>query len=771
MHIFKDRPLCLIISLLTAFMAASPFVPAAAKLVIASAAAGVSVFIMLCLKRDDKLRFKIGTIAVALILLFCTILRSYFFYDRKMSDAYRIEGIYADAEMKVENVLYSDNYTTILSCRMISICEEKLDLNVYLECDYQLDFEPHDTISLKVTVYNINTLKDSDTMSSASILSGGYHVYCVSSEDSAILVKQGSGVRATLEKLNLKLSSKLISLLGEKSGSLASAIALGNDSRVPDDVMRDFRRSGLAHILALSGSHIVLIIGSVEYILRKLFLAGKRVRYPIMLLSLPFYIILVTSPIPVVRAGIMYGVFCVVQLINKKSDSMTNLFMSLFIMVLARPNTVFSMSLWMSFVATLALIVFLPSVNKLIEPAKYESKRNKKIALVASIAVASSAVTTLIGFLSNIVFMPAFGTFSTVAVFTNVIFGPLLTIFLVLSMLIILLIPLPPLQRLLIPPTAKLGELILRGINSSASYKYSVISLKAGFADEACLIFFAIMVVFIVAKVNRKWLAWIPTALFALTICLNSCLIAIGDTNVHISGMVRNQSEALVVSVGDDFSLIDISNGRYTNLSAAASLAKEKGACEFESLVLTHYHRYHASAVRRLLQKEIVRSVLLPTPVNDYDLEIQQRLMLMLDLLGIPYHVYDTENTYQITGSVCLKAFPLERLKRSTHALIAFEICFEDDTLTYVGSSVNDGNIGENVLENAEDSEVVIFGIHGPIQKAMVKFRSQKVAKICINHANLRKNHAFYDTKKCVFPDENGVLELEMDGKNASEFN
>lgn len=766
MQIFKDRPLCFIISLLTAFMAVSPFVPAATKLIIASAAAGVSVLIILCQKRDDKLRFKIGTIVVALLLLFFTILRSYFFYDRKMRDANRIEGISSTAEMKVEEVLYSDNYTTTLSCRSISICGEEIDLNVYLECDYQLDFEPSDVISLNVTVYNINDLKESDTMSDISILSGGYHVYCISTEDSATLVKRGSGVRAFLERLNSKLSSKLISLLGEKSGSLASAIALGNDSRVPDDVMRDFRRSGLSHILALSGSHIVLIIGSVEYILRKFFLAGKRVRYPIMLLSLPFYIILVMSPIPVVRAGIMYGVFCLVQLINRKSDSLTNLFLSLFVMIIVRPNTVFNMSLWMSFVATLALIAFLPVINKQINSVKSESKRRKKILLIASVAVTSSALTTLVGFLSNVVFMPAFGTFSTVSIFTNVIFGPLLTLFLVLAMFIILLIPLPLLQRILILPTAKLGEIILRGISSSASYKYSVVSLKAGFADEACIIFFVIMAIFLIVKVRRKWLAWIPVTAFACAICLNSCLIAIGDGNAHIYGTVRSQSETIVASVGDDFSLIDISNGRYTNLSAATKLAKENGACEFESLVLTHYHRYHVSSVRRFLQKEIVRSVLIPTSVNDYDLEIQQKLIIMLNSLGVPYSIYDNKNTYQITGNVCLKAYPIERLKRSTHALIAFEIGFEDERLTYVGSSVNDGNIGENVLKNAANSSMVIFGIHGPVQKTMVNFVPQKVAIICINHANLRKNHAFYDTKKCVFPDENGVFKLELCGKN-----
>lgn len=769
MQIFKNRPLCLIISLLTVFMAVSTFMSAATKLFTVLAAAGIFLFLLYRIKRDDTFGFRAGTLIIALILLACTAMRSYFYYDLKKYDIQRAVGVTSEAEIKITDITYSDNYITVLSGKMQKFSGEKMNLNVYLECEYMLDYESGDTVRFRVTAMPADTMLDDGYMTRLSLLSGGYDLYCTSYDDTARLVEKGHGIKYSLEQLNSKICAKFISLLGEESGALSSALALGNSKRVGDDVLRDFSRSGLSHILALSGSHIVLVIGAVEAVLRKFAKMGKKIRYPIMLLSLPLYIILVMSPIPVIRAGLMYGMFCLLQLVNKKSDSMTNLFISAFVMIMAEPSCVFSISLWMSFVATLALIVFLPSLNKMIYNVK--SKNKGKLPLLFVISVTSSAVVALIGWLSNIVFMPVFGTLSTVSVFTNVIFGPMLTLYLVLSMALVMLMPIPFLARLLAIPVAKFGELILFCINRSATYKYSVISLKWGFAETVCIAFFVFAVVFLIVKVKRKSIILIPVAMLSLLLLANTSILSAGDGNVHVTNIKHSQNEAFTVSYGDSFSVIDVSNGRLSSLTGAAKEAKANGACEFESLVLTHYHRYHVSTVRRFLQRETVRNVLIPTAVNDYDREIQGKLAAMLDSLGVPYCVYDTKAIYQIADNVYLKAFPIERIKRSTHALISFSIFFEEDVFTYVGASVNDGRICDSVKTTVFLSEKVILGRHGPIQKTSPSYSFADGADVYINDELIREKYYSSENSVNATADIDGIIKFYMDGKKEVDKN
>lgn len=760
MQIFRKRPLCLMLSLLIAFMAAAPFMSAATKSVSVLAAAGIFIFSACFIKRDSRFGYKLGVITVALILAFATAARAYVRYDLRKYEADRIIGMSAKAEIEIDDIVYSDNYMTLLSGRMKSFGGEKTNLKVYLECEYMTDYDPGDVPVIEVTVYSPSEALEDGYTTRMDLLSAGYDVYCFSDKDIGELSSYGNGIVYYLEKLNSSISSKLISLLGEKSGSLAAALALGNDSRVDYSIERDFMRSGLSHILALSGSHIVLIIGTLEILLRKLAGAKKKIRYPILLISLPIYIIFVTSPIPVVRAGLMYAVFCVLEMLNKKSDSMTNLFVSAFVMIFFCPELVFSMSLWMSFTATLALVVFSPYINKMISDVKSKNKGKVFVALIMS--VTSAAMIAFIGFLSNIVFMPVFGTFSTASVITNVVFGPLLTLYLILVMILILLLPAAEIAKLLAIPIKAFGDLILFGINRASAYKYSVISLEAGAAKTVCIVFFIIAAIYLVAKVKKKSIILWPTAALFVFLIINSVCFSIGNGNVHVVNIKESLNESMVVSYADNFSIIDISNGRLGNLNDAAREAKKLGACEFDSVVLTHYHRYHISAIRRFLQRETVGCVLLPVPDNDYDTEIYEKIVDTLNNLDTPYVIYANDIPSEIVDNVYIKAFPIERIKRSTHAVISFSVFSGEEVLTYVGASLNEGSCFDKIKERVSVSDTVILGRHGPIPKTQTSYLFSFSARVYVNDELVESLVSPEPKRISVIADKDGYIEFDM---------
>ena len=77
--------------------------------------------------------------------------------------------------------------------------------------------------------------------------------------------------RTRLSAIADKISGVLVSLLGEEKGVLALGFFTGERSDLPAYIVRDFRRSGLSHIMAVSGSHIAILLGSIEVLLRRLF--------------------------------------------------------------------------------------------------------------------------------------------------------------------------------------------------------------------------------------------------------------------------------------------------------------------------------------------------------------------------------------------------------------------------------------------------------------------------------------------------------------------
>ncbi|GAH99021.1 unnamed protein product, partial [marine sediment metagenome] len=88
----------------------------------------------------------------------------------------------------------------------------------------------------------------------------------------------GKGFRPLqwLYSLREHLSSSLTRALPEPQGSLAQGILLGIRSHIPDSLNQAFSQTGTAHLLAISGLHIAIVIGVV---LSLAILAFGRQRY------------------------------------------------------------------------------------------------------------------------------------------------------------------------------------------------------------------------------------------------------------------------------------------------------------------------------------------------------------------------------------------------------------------------------------------------------------------------------------------------------------
>jgi competence protein ComEC len=174
---------------------------------------------------------------------------------------------------------------------------------------------------------------------------------------------ESSGWSEFIQGLRRNVTSRLVD--GSPEGAMAAALLTGEQSGISPDALQAMRDSGLAHLLSISGLHLVfvvaLLLGGFRLLLA--LIEPVALRYPIKkwaaalaLLGAFFYLLLAGSPIPAQRAFIMAGVALIAIMFDRNPLSMRTVALAGMVILLIAPESLLSASFHMSFAAVIALI-------------------------------------------------------------------------------------------------------------------------------------------------------------------------------------------------------------------------------------------------------------------------------------------------------------------------------------------------------------------------------------------------------------------------------
>lgn len=146
-----------------------------------------------------------------------------------------------------------------------------------------------------------------------------------------------------------------------------STVLLGYRQYLPDEIRNDFSRSGLSHILAVSGLHTGILFMIVMILLSPLRLLHlKKLIYVITLFLMWGYALLTGLPASVVRAVCMISVFLFGKLLYEQNNPLNALFIAAFFMLLVCPDYLFEVGFQLSFLAVLSILIYQPILRKII---------------------------------------------------------------------------------------------------------------------------------------------------------------------------------------------------------------------------------------------------------------------------------------------------------------------------------------------------------------------------------------------------------------------
>lgn len=170
-------------------------------------------------------------------------------------------------------------------------------------------------------------------------------------------------LQGSIAKLRDRLSLAIRARIEGVVGGVASALITGDRAHVPKDVWEDLRRSNLAHLLAISGLHMGLLVTVVYGVVRfsSVVMArrwqGAETLASMAALSVALaYLVMSGASIATQRAFIMVAVMLVGIVVARRGVTIRAVAIAAIIILTLRPSSLLSPGFQMSFSATLALV-------------------------------------------------------------------------------------------------------------------------------------------------------------------------------------------------------------------------------------------------------------------------------------------------------------------------------------------------------------------------------------------------------------------------------
>ncbi len=230
-------------------------------------------------------------------------------------------------------------------------------------------------------------------------------------------------LRRMLFSYRRSIISDFVREMGRSSGGLMSAMVFGEKSRLDDDIKTFMYRCGIGHIMAVSGLHV-----SIAAILLMKLLGLVRLKrgisFILMNIFLAVMIIMVKSPVSVIRAAIMLDLVYSAPLFRRQYDTLNSLALAVLVICISDPYVIYDTGFYLSAAGTFGIGVFAPYMTKEM-PVKKASER--------FIKSAAEMFFTMFAVMPVSIFF--FTEVSLISPVTNVFLLPLCTLSMICGML------------------------------------------------------------------------------------------------------------------------------------------------------------------------------------------------------------------------------------------------------------------------------------------------------------------------------------------------
>ena len=246
------------------------------------------------------------------------------------------------------------------------------------------------------------------------------------------------------EKENLTLSEKIKqkrlevlqnidqAKLSEKSKEFTKGIILADRTEMDRETVEDFSKSGLVHILAISGSHMAIIFWLILLLLKPIFPARFR-NFPIVisLIFIWLFAIFIDFGSSVIRSCIMITAYYFYVLLQRKPDLLHAMAISGLAILIFDTNQLFDVGFQLSFIAVFGIFWLNEPILKYLPKPK--NTVHNFLVNVVSISIAAQLAT-----LPLVIYY--FHQYSLISVIANLVVIPFSEVIIIFALLMTILL-------------------------------------------------------------------------------------------------------------------------------------------------------------------------------------------------------------------------------------------------------------------------------------------------------------------------------------------
>ncbi|WP_166668234.1 ComEC/Rec2 family competence protein [Epilithonimonas xixisoli] len=220
--------------------------------------------------------------------------------------------------------------------------------------------------------------------------------------------------------------------LSPKIQEFLKGIILSDRTEMDSETVQDFNQTGLTHLLAISGSHMVIIFWMTLFVFNQIIpIKFRKLSIILSLVLIWIFAVFIDYGSSVMRSCLMITCYYVMVLLQRKSDLLHSLALSAFMLLIFDSKQFFDVGFQLSYVAVVGIWWLSGPIKKLFRKPKY---------WLEDFVYSITAMT----FSAQIATLPLaiyyFHQFSFVSIFANLLIIPLSEIIIISSLLMVIAI-------------------------------------------------------------------------------------------------------------------------------------------------------------------------------------------------------------------------------------------------------------------------------------------------------------------------------------------
>lgn len=547
----------------------------------------------------------------------------------------------------------------------------------------------------------------------------GVYALLYGREDVRLSAGDGDALRWLPQRAGKAFREKVAAIWDDPrvSGFLTAELT-GDKSAMDDGDYLAMQETGLAHLFAVSGLHCAFLVTLLALLISR----RQRLLCAVTIPLLLFYMVMVGMSPSVVRACIMQIFLLIAPLFRRGSDPLTSLAAALLVILLCNPFAAASVSLQLSFSATLGMVLLSSRLYKLLTgwyKGKCRPLRAALCFVAANLSATLSAVVftapltawyfrifVLVAPLSSLLAVPAAG-WSFMAAFVTALLG-----FLWL-----------PLASLLGWISWALVRYILWIANGMMSWRYHAVYFTNPYLIYWLLFLYAVFIgCAATPDGKRKYL--LASALSVLTL---TAAIWVNRQDYQYGVLTAltldvGQGESVILTSDGETALVDCgsSNSYKDPGGLAADTLHSMGVRELSAVVVTHYHADHTNGLYEVLRRIPVQTIYLPDIEDEYG--VRERLVSLAEEKGAQV-TYVTKETADTLGDTVLTIYPPVQSGGDLNELGLTALASAGDFDLLITGDMS-GSTEKKLVETyaLPDIEVLVVSHHGSRYSSNIRF-------------------------------------------------